>query len=179
MRQNHNELNEINGVMRFRDFVLPPSKEHVPFANELVEFAMSKRGDLSSDHKRYKTFYEKYPYLSKYLEYFELSQVGCYMSWNWSHNADYVGLQEEELYSIIRGKIDKHVQTQFYENWLLITSRTQMSQQMGRLSVGQMNKFSKILDLLNESPFDRIYIYDYSRSRVVLWTVSKGWEDVL
>ena len=76
-------------------------------------------------------------------------------------------------------QIDKHVQSQFDENWLLITSGTQTSQQMGRLSVGQMNKFSKILDLLNKSPFDKIYIYDYSRSRVVLWTASKGWEDVL
>jgi len=140
---------------------------------------MSKIGGLSSEHKRYRTFCEKYPHLNRYLEYLELKYVGCYMFWDWRHNADHVGLQEDELYSIIRDKIDKHVQSQFDENWLLITSGTQMSQQMGHLFVGRMNEFSEILDLMDESPFDRIYIYDYVQSRVVLWTVSKGWEDVL
>jgi len=178
-RQNYSELSEIHGGVKFRDFMLPPSKKYDSFANELFEFAMSKIGGLSSEYKCYRTFCEKYPHLNRYLEYLELRHVGCYMSWDWWHNADFVGLQEDELYGVIRGKIDKHVQSQFDENWLLITSGTQTSQQMGRLSVGQMNKFSKILDLLNKSPFDKIYIYDYSRSRVVLWTASKGWEDVL
>lgn len=180
-RQNYSELSEIHGGVRFRDFMLPPSREYDSFANELFEFAMSKIGVLSSEHKRYRTFCEKYPHLNRYIEYLELKHVGYYMFWDWRHNADDMGLQEDELYSIIRHKIDKHVQNQFDENWLLITSGTQMSQQMGlgHLFAGQMNEFSEILHLLDESPFDRIYIYDYVQSRVVLWTVSKGWEDVL
>lgn len=180
-RQNYSGLSEIRGAIRFKDFRLPPSKEYDSFANELFEFAMSKIGELSSEHKRYRTFSEKYSHLSRYLEYLELKHVGCYMYWDWRHKADGVGLQEGELYSIIRDKIDKHVQSQFDEDWLLITSGTQMSQQMGlqHLFAAQMNEFSEIIDLLAESPFDRIYIYDYVQTRVVLWTMSKRWQDVL
>ena len=178
-RQKYSELSEIHGSVRFRDFMLPPSREYDPFAMELVEFAMSKIGELSSEHERYKTFCEKYSYLSRYLEYLELKRVGCYMFWDWRHNADNMGLQEDALYSRIQDKIGKHVQSQVDENWLLITSGTQTSQQMWGLSVSLMNEFSEILDLLDESPFDRIYIYDYVHSKVVLWTVSEGWEDVL
>ena len=178
-RQKYSELSEIHGCMSFRGFMLPPSKEYDPFARELVEFAMSKIGDLSSVHKRYRTFCEKYPHLNSYLGYLELKQVRHYGFWQWRHNADNMELQEDKLYSIIQDKTGKHIQSRVDENWLLITSGTQMSQQMGHLSVGRMNEFSEILDLLDESPFDRIYIYDYVRSRVVVWTVREGWEDVL
>ncbi len=178
-RRKYTNLSEIHGCVRFRHFMLPPSREYDPFARQLVEFAMSKIGDLSSERNRYRTFCEKYPYLNTYLEYLELKHVRCDMYWDWGHNADGMALQEDALHGIIRNKIRKHVQSQVDENWLLITSGTQTSQQMWGLSVSMMNEFSEILDLLYECPFDSIYIYDYVHSRVVLWTVSKGWEDVL
>lgn len=174
-RRVHSELYEVHGVIRFRDFALPSSKEYGPFANDLVEFTMNMLCGFSSDRKRYKMFDEQYPLLNKYVEYLELQQVKCYMFWDWSHNAECVGLQEEELRGIIQAKIDKHVQSQVDENWLLITSGTRLSQQMGYLFVKKMNKYTSVCDLLNDCPFNKVYIYDYTRSKVFLWTLDGGW----
>jgi len=175
-RRDYSELNEVHGAISFKDFVLPPSREYEPFASELIEFTMDMLGGFGSDPKRYKTFDEKYLLLNKYVEYLKLQQVECYgMSWDWLHNADGVALQEAELRGVIQAKIGKHVQSHVDENWLLITSRTQLSQQMGYLFVEKMNKYKSVCDLLNDCPFDKVYIYDYTRRKVFLWTLDGGW----
>ena len=175
-RRGYSELNEVHGKIGFRDFTLPSSKEYEPFAKELIEFIMNMTGGFNSDYT-YETFDEKCPLLNKYVEYLKLQQVGIYMFWDWGHEAECVKLQKEELLGIIQAKIDKHVQSQVDEHWLLITSRTQLSQNMGRLSVGVMNKYEDICNLLNDGPFDKVYIYNYMLSRVIFWTLNRGWVD--
>lgn len=175
-KQCYSELNEVHGAIKFKDLVLPPSKEYGQFADELVDFTMNRRGELSFDHKCYKTFDEKYPLLNKYVEYLELKQFGCYLlSWDWKHEPGHVGLQKKELLGIIQAKIGKHVQSQVDEHWLLITSGIELSQQMGYLLVGKINKYESVCNLLNGGPFDKVYIYDDVRSRVVFWTLNQGW----
>lgn len=177
-RKNHVELNEIYGTVRFGKFLLPPSKEYDSFADELVKFAISKVEELSDDFKRYKAFDYEYTHLRKYVEYFELQKVVCYMFWDWRHRADSVGLQKDELCSVIQAKIDKYTDCQANENWLLVTSGTQISQQMGRLCVGIMNEWKDVFDLLDKSPFDKVYVYDYMRSRIVLYTKVGRWKKI-
>ncbi len=175
-RRSYSQLNEVHGAISFRDFVLPPSREYGPFASELIEFTMDMLGGFGSDPKRYRTFDEKYLLLNKYVECLKLQQVECYgMSWDWLHNAEYVGLQEDELWKTIQAKSEKHVKGPVDESWLLITSGPETSQQMGYLFVEKMNKYKTVCDLLNDCPFEKVYIYDYTRSKVFLWTLDGGW----
>ncbi len=175
-RRRYSELKEVHGAISFREFVLPPSREYGPFASELIEFSMDMLGGFGFDPKRYRTFDEKYLLLNEYVEYLKLQQVECYgMSWDWLHNAEFVGLQERELHGIIQTKIERHVPSPVDENWLLVTSAPETSQQMGYLFVGGLNKYKSVCDLLNDCPFDKVYIYDYTRSKVFLWTLDGGW----
>jgi hypothetical protein len=178
-RRSHSELKGIHGAIRFKNFVLPSSKQYRQFAEESVKFAVSMLDGLSSDHKRFKTFDVQYPLLKKHVEYLELQQVECYMFWDWRHNADGVSLEQNELLGIIQAKIRKHEQSEVDENWLLITSRTQLSQQMGHLSVGELDSFEDVCDSLQKGPFNKVYIYDYMRSRVFVWSIDGGWLESL
>ena len=177
-RQGCSELDEVHGVLEFRNLILPSPKEYKHFASELVKFTMSKIGELCSDGKRYTTFGEQHNLLSKYVKCLELKRPKCHMFWDWGHNADYIRLQEEELFNRVQAKIGKHVQSEVDENWLLITNGTQLSQQMGKLSVEGLNRYTRVCALLKSGPFDRVYIYDYAHSRIVLWTADVGWADV-
>lgn len=182
VRQNYSELSEVHGVIKFRNFTLPSLKEHRPFVNELVDFTMNKLDVITHDRKRFKTFNEKHSLLNKYVEYLELQRIKYYKFWDWTYNAEYVGLQKDTLRAIIQSKINQHINNgehikrQVDENWLLITTGTQLSQQVGHLFVERLNQYEEVNKLLNTGPFAKVYFYDYMNSRVILWTIQDmGW----
>jgi hypothetical protein len=177
-RKKYTELNEIHGVIRYRNFTLPPSKEYDLFANGLVKFAISKLEELGSDYVLYKTFDDEYGCLRKYVEYFELKKFSCYVPWDWKHNANHVGFQKDTLSNIIQAKMGKYIDCQVDENWLLITSGTQISQQIGHLCISSMNEWEDVLDLLKKSPFDKVYVYDYMDRRIIFWAKEGKWEEI-
>ena len=79
IRKKHKKLNKIRGIIRFRNFTLPPPKERESFADELVKFAVNKSSELGSGYKCYKSFDDAYRHLRKYIEYFKLKKVNSYI----------------------------------------------------------------------------------------------------
>ncbi len=176
-KHRHKELEEIHASISFRNFRLPPPREHEAFADELVGFAVQERHALENVFHRFTKFGGQYRLLNGYIEYAEIRQAGCkVLYWDWRHNAEHVGLKEDELLDIIKTKTVRHVRAEFDENWLLITSRTETSQQMGPLSAEKLNGFENVRHALANGPFDKVYIYDYTRRKVVCWSaVLEGW----
>ena len=82
-------------------------------------------------------------------------------------------LLEEELFEIIRSKSEKVTNyeiSNLNEMWLLVVSGSQISQAMGIPHPDILNDFSDCNELINQSGFNKIYLYQYMRDRILEWS---------
>ena len=176
-RNKHSELKSINVNIYFKELNVPPVRDHSKFAKELVCFVIKKLGCISDKKKIFTDFQGRYNLLSIYLKELRFHNVGCYITWDWNQNAAFVGLSEKELEITISPKLKKYQPKKGYENWLLIVSGTNLSQAMGRPCIDELNKYA-INKKLVKSPFDKVYIFQYMLSRVLLWQRYIGWQEI-
>ena len=170
------DLNEISCWLRFKELLLPSSKESLIFARELVRFIKSHLSDFSVEVKKFDDF-SSFPVLKKYLGYLSISKVGCYITWDWNFLGGFVGLFEQELIDTIQDKMNLTFSADLYkEIWLLVVSGGEgLSQSMGLPSIEELREFSKVNRILKKGCFQKMYIFQYMFNRIVEWEKARGW----
>jgi len=176
-RERYPKLNDVYGFLSFRELEMPPANKHGQFVTELLEFGISQYKTLTEEISSFDSFPSNYLLLNKYLEKIRLKNVNCYMTWD-RDPAAYVGTSEKELEKCVSKKLKKPRPQQITENWLLIVSGTAMSQQIGLTHCEKFNDFARLNSCFEKSSFDKVYIYQYMRKRVLCWSQNKKWEEV-
>lgn len=176
-----NELKETNGFLFFKKLELPPKSKHKKFTRELIKLSLEM---LNLDCKEIMPG-NNYPFLNKYLKKFRLEKVGCHTTWKWNYNVSFIGLTEIELMDTIKPKIEKTFgykkEKELNELWLLITSGYRLSQAMGIHLLEKLNTYDRLNNLLSQSGYKKIYLYQYMFDVIYEWPgwVKVGREDSL
>jgi len=176
-RRAHPELDSINCHLSFRGLLVPPRRQHVAFADELIRLVQEKSGQVAAASLEC-TDLTCYPLLQEYLEGVDLSRPGCYMMWNWDLNAACVGLSEEELKGVILPKLRSQKPADVAENWLLVVSGLRLSQSMGLPHVEELGDYRCLNKALAQGPLDRVYVFQYAFGRILEWSLKEGWVEV-
>lgn len=176
-RKRYPKLDNVHGVLFFRELEMPPANKHSQFVTELLEFGISQYKTLTEEISSFDSFPSNYLLLNKYLEKIRLKNVNCYMTWD-RDPAAYVGTSEKELEKCVSKKLKNPRPQQISENWLLIVSGTKMSQQIGITHCKKFNNFNKLNSRFEKSSFDKVYFYQYMWKRVLCWSQNKQWEEV-
>jgi len=166
-----NKLKETFGFLSFKKLELPPKSKYKIFADELIKLSLEM---IDSDCQEIKPL-GNYPLLSKYLEKFCLERAGCYITWQWNHNASSVGITETRLINATKSKIEKVVnykEKNIDELWLLIVSGHRLSQAMGLNLHHKLNTFDQLNNFLKHSGYNKIFIYQYMFDVIYKWP---GW----
>ena len=156
---------------------MPPATKHAQFVTELLEFGISQYKTLTEERSSFNRFPSTYLLLNKYLKEIHLQKVNCYMTWDYS-SAAYVGISEKELEKCVSKKLKTQRPQQITENWLLIVSGVDMSQQIGLTHYEKFNNFAQLNDSLEKSSFDKVFFFQYMWQRVLCWLHNKQWEEV-
>lgn len=178
-KNKHKALKQIEAKIAFKNISLPNSREYKSFSEELVNFANLRTTEVTNEYIRYKQFCDDFTLLNKYVEYFSMQRMDLGGSWNWAHEGGHGGLNKENLNIIIQDKTKKHKPRGYKENWLLITSRGQTSQYLGYLFPNKMNMWQEVNIKMQNSPFDKIFIYDHARSIIVRWAKNDKWKKIV
>jgi hypothetical protein len=164
----YKELKDTSGTLFFKKLELPPTPEYKDFVIELVqlspEMIESNLEEISPG--------SNYPLLNKYLDKFHLKNVGCYISWEWNHNASSIGLTESELIDTIQPKLVKaesYIRKNIDVLWLLVVSGSRLSQTMPVHLANKLLSYKKLDYLLSRSVFEKIYIYQYMVGVIYEW----------
>lgn len=173
----HENLKGIHVHIIPRGLSLPSRKEYDPFTDEIISFIESKIGILQSQRVRDKKFLPEFSLLNQYVSRIYANKVNAKMFWDISQTAS-VGVSEEEFINTIEPKLGKPRPSDINENWLLIVSGARMSQSIGLHHHDHYNDFSQVNTMLENGPFEQIYIYDYMFSRILGWNLEEGWEEL-
>lgn len=180
-RKQYLQLNEVIGILSFKNLEVPQKNRQEQFVDELLKFASANCEELTENNSVYFEFPKKYPLLKDYLKELSLKKTGCNVSleleWEWDHNAGWVGASEKDLEKIISSKFLKFKPTNALENWLLIISGPNISQGMGRPHVNRLNNMRELNEEIKNGPYEKIYIFEYMFDRVVFWSKSPEWQE--
>ena len=179
-REQYPKLDDVHGFLFLRELEMPPATKHGQFVTELLEFGISQYRNLTEEGTSFGSFEpfpSNYPLLKKYLEEIRLKKVNCYMTWDRS-SAAYVGISEKELEKCVSKKLKNPRPQQISENWLLIVSGSDMSQQIGLTHYEKFNNFAQLNDSLEKSSFDKVFFFQYVWQRVLCWLHNKQWKEV-
>lgn len=176
-RERYPKLDDVHGLLSFRELKMPPANKYGQFVTELLKFGISRYNTLTEERSMFDSFPSNYPLLNKYLKKIKLQKVNCYMTWD-RDSAAYIGIGEKELEKCVSKKLKKPHPQQISENWLLIVSGTAMSQQIGLIPCKKFNGFTQLNSRLEKSSFDKIFFYQYMWKRVLCWSQNKQWEEV-
>jgi hypothetical protein len=164
----YKELEDTSGTLFFKKLELPPTPKYKDFVIELVQLSLemieTNREEISPK--------SNYPLLNKYLDKFHLKKVGCYITWEWNHNASSIGLTESELVDTIQPKLVKaesYIKKNIDVLWLLVVSGSRLSQTMPVHLANKLLSFKNLDYLLSRSVFDKIYIYQYMVGVIYEW----------
>lgn len=174
-REHYPDLNEILGVLFFKNLALPSRPEYAQFVQELLEFSQNSLNSITGKGKNFNSFDTSLPLLGRYLRKLHLQPVNCYITWEWNHSASSVGLNESEMKKTISRKLEIPCPESVSENWLLIVSGHQLSQSMGLPDVEKLSAFQEVNEGLEKGPYDKVFIFQYTFDRVLLWELSRGW----
>lgn len=169
--EKYNKLKETFGFLSFKKLELPSKSKHKIFTDELIKLSLEM---IDSDYEEINPG-GNYPLLNKYLEEFCLKRAGCYITWQWNHNASFVGFTETRLINVIESKIEKvakYKEKNIDELWLLIVSGHMLSQAMGLNLSYKLNTFNQLNNLLRHSGYNKIFIYQYMLDVIYEWP---GW----
>ena len=164
----HKELEDTNGTLYFKKLELPPNKEYKGFINELIQLSLA----MIETNSEAISPGSNYPLLNKYLNKFHLKKVGCYITWEWNHNASSIGLTESELIDTIQPKIAKaesYIRNDIDGLWLLVVSGFRLSQTMPVHLSNKLLSYKKLNYLLSRSIFEKVYIYQYMIGVIYEW----------
>ena len=170
------EMNDIFGSLQFHALDVPTRRQHEQFVQELLSLSqcMIANGSLEKAPDE-----NNYPLLSRYIKKLTLERVGCYITWEWNHNAAFVGLDEEELIETITPKIVRTgnylKKDKFDELWLLIVSEHRLSQTIPLRLLDKLNSFGTLNNELQESNFAKVFLYQYQFDIVYEWP---GWKKI-
>jgi len=159
-RELYPDLDRICGFLFFRALEVPPRRKHGLFASELLGFARKELERITEKGVDFASLDPAFPLLGKYLTRLRLWDARCYVTWEWSHNADFVGLTQEELRRII------------------VVSGRQLSQSMGLVEAAKLNRYQEINRALELGPYDKVYIFQHMETKILLWQPSSSWNEV-
>ena len=172
-RNKYEELQSIYGVLSFKRLEVPPRQKHNEFINEIIHYTLSKLPIAKNIEQKYFDFLPGYSLINEYLKSVNLENLDCYITWEWNHNAAWVGLLEEELIYILedkKEKLKKYKTTNIHEMWLVIVSGHLLSQAMGKPHPEILNDYSNCNELLKQSGFDKVYLYQHMQNRILEWS---------
>ncbi len=176
-RKRYTKLDDVHGFLSFRELEMPPVMKHGQFVTELLEFGISQHKTLTEERSSFKRFPSTYPLLNKYLKEMHLEKVNCYMTWD-RNSATFVGINEKELEKCVSKKLKIQCPQQITENWLLIVSGANMSQQIGLTHYEKFNNFAQLNEHLEKSSFNKVFFFQYVFQRVLCWFNGKQWREV-
>ena len=177
-REDYPCLQEVHGVLTFKELLVPPSRQHDAFTDELLKFSEGKVGTLTEKRTYFTDFGSEFPLMQEYLGQLCLTKVGFYMFWDWGHNAAAVGVSELELQTTIAPKLEAPRPHSVDESWLLVYSGSNLSQSMGpQPEVGLLAGHKDLNRALASGPYDKVWVYQYVYNRAFLWQRANGWTE--
>jgi hypothetical protein len=176
-KEQYPKLNDVLGCLYFRELEMPPAKEHGQFVTELLEFGISQCETLTKEVSWFRSFPSNYPLLNRYLKKIHLQKAGRWMPWNFNSSA-WVGITEEELGKCVSKKLQTPRPVEVDENWLLVVSGNDISQQIGSTPCETFNGFAELHKCFDGSAFDKIFFFQYVWGRVLCWSPGKQWEEI-
>lgn len=159
------------GILFFKHLEVPPKRLHETFSEELIQLSLNM---LKANREKSRPDAES-PLLNKYLKEFILKRPGLYITWNWNHDVSSVGVTEKELIDIIMPKVNEvlnYKREPFHELWLIVVSGYRLSQAMGILLGNRLDGYTNLNNLLQQSGYDKVYIYQYMFDLIYEWP---GW----
>ena len=166
--EKYEELKNMKGLLSFENVEIPRNSEQKSFIDELIQVSL----------EMFKTGQQKispginYPLLNKYLKKFCLEKVNCYITWEWNHNASFIGLSERELINTVKSKIDRakdYLKRHVDELWLIVVSDVRLSQAMPVDLIAKLNTFNKLDRLLLGSNYKNVFLYQYQIGVIYKW----------
>ncbi len=176
-RQAHPELDSVNCRIAFKGLLVPPRRQHMAFADELISLVQDKADQVTDTPVQWAGL-DGYPLLTEYLDEVALSRPGCYTTWDWDRNVASVGLSEEELKKIVLPKLEVQRSADVAENWLLVVSGYRLSQSMGVAHVDAVRDYGCLNTAIARGPFDKVYVFQYMYDRILQWDLRDSWVEV-
>lgn len=172
--EKHPKLKGTYGFLMFKDLIVPPKSVHKEFVNEIIQLSLTM---ICTNCEEIRPDEGKFPLLHQYLEKFRLKRINFahHISWDWDQNASFIGLTEDELISAIQRKMnraDKYRGKGIEELWLLVISGYRLSQAMPPFLENKLSDFDRLNDILEESGYDKVYLYQYMFDVIYEWP---GW----
>ena len=98
------------------------------------------------------------------------------LSVDWNGECGPIGLSEAELRATLKEKFEKDY-PKADALWLLVTAGHSFAETMGidEPSAEELNEFTDVTELLQNGPFDRVFLHQRPWARLLDWTPAKGW----
>jgi len=162
------ELRNSNGSLSFKSLKIPRNSDQKSFIDELVQLSLEM---IKADCRKVSPGIN-YPSLNKYLKSFYSEKVSCYITWEWNHNASFIGLSELELINFVKPKIDRaedYLKRYVDKLWLITVSGVRLSHTMPVHLRTKLNSFEKSDKLLMGSYYNNVFIYQYQIGVIYKW----------
>jgi len=174
----HRGLCGVHGYLKFRDFRLPRPQERAIFVHDLVNLSVAQRPERGD--KRVLSLAEHsaaYPVSARYLTTLKLVNKGFDATWNHNLGVAFAGPSERDLPARVQEKVrkTKNYKTEHVDElWLLIVSGELLSQASRTISPEELNGWEDVTTPLNESLYDKAFLFQYMRDRVLEFDRSSG-----
>ena len=166
----HKELSGACGFLQFKEQRLPTRRERSEFVREVINLSSRhcpkherEEKELSlADHAT------QCPTAARYLE--EIRLVGIPATWEHNLTVAFAGPEDGDLLALVSDKAKK---TESYDKsnlqglWLLIVSGELLSQATRRILAEELNEKVDLNDALKQSLFDKTFLFQYMRDRVL------------
>jgi hypothetical protein len=165
------DLKHTYALLFFKNLEVPAKREHKTFVQELISFSHYM---VRTGQERGKPG-EEYELLQRYLADLSIKKVGSPMTWDWNHEAAFVGLQEDELMAALEAKLRKapiYSSKGFDDLWLLVVSGYRLSQAMGLRLEYELNSFATVNEELRNSLYGKVFLFQYMLDVIYEWP---GW----
>jgi hypothetical protein len=171
-------LRGIHGYLKFQDFRVPSHEERSNFVAELVKVALSERPPPGEEKR---VFLEEHatncPTATRYIETLKLVNKGFHATWGHNLGVAFAGPSERDLPDLVQKKVGeaKSYKTEALDElWLLIVSGELLSQAARTISAEELNAWEEVTIPLNQSLYDKAFLFQYMRDRVLQFDRSSG-----
>jgi hypothetical protein len=167
-------LGDVAIIFRFRN-VLPEKKEYSTFFQEIRDFVVAKKREITAQFAVYSSYQFTSPLMTKYLT--DIA-VNLHKSGEWDSNktSGFVDRPANTIAKIISEKASK---AKFYrktqEIWLVIARSPRPSEFVLPISgIGEFSANVEIFESLKTAPFSRVYVF--TAMGLFCWLQAGGWQ---
>lgn len=161
--------------LSFEELRLPTPEERGDFIGQLHEALRKRIEEINNGGCRFRPDSDYSPLLEEYVRIVDVRPVTAWSQPHSNIQADAVGTDEARLLKALTSKLTADSPEGLAECWLVVHTGWRISQMTGWMFVEHLENYDSLNQLIEQSPYDRLYFVEAENERVFLWCRNEGW----